>query len=361
MKIIRKYQQEAVNRGIDALLEGSQIPVLALAPNAGKTFIMTKICEKLILEHGYKKIVIFSENICTLRSQNFESIKEDVNVSLHDNVVLLDSWSKIDQCLEANIIVTLPATIGSNKLPFDTDLVIIDEAHNRVESTSASEPDNQIQGIIRTNDIKKQLYATGTPAIFILNNELRRVKNEPEKYNLIIYSMLDLYHESKVLGQDWFTDTRFYTASSNIKRSELKEIYNYEGDVKKSVILTECDSVKLLNTGVGLLIERQRDAMLVNNPELVNAKDKDIVKKLFKAVKGGYKEFMGGIGKTMWACHNQELAKYVCKTLNELGVNTVLSCQEAGDNSENINRFKEDPSIKCLVVVNRGILGFNIA
>ena len=358
VKVARGYQLDVRDRVIHNLLNVSQtVSVMALSPNAGKTFIMTLICQHLIMKCGYKKIIILSENMSSLRVQNFNAMVGDIHESIKDKVHILTSWKDITKIKGTAIIHTLPTTIGNNIFPFQVDLLIIDEAHNRVED-ERKEADNQISAIMKRNSIEKKVYATGTPSIFNLKNNTTKGTTRP--YDCITYSMLDLYRESLQLGETWFSNTRFYVAASSVGRDQLKNIYNKDSEVKKDIDVTEEISEDIFNEAIVMLIKNQYDALLVRDPKLIHAEKREMFKQIHKLGKRVVAKLFGGVGKTIWACRNQDMAEYIGKTLNAMGVKTVISCERVDKDSLEVERFRTEPDLKCLVVVNRASLGFNM-
>ena len=233
---------------------------MALSPNAGKTYIMTLICQHLIMKCEYKRIIILSENMSSLRIQNFNAMSNDIHPSLKNKVYILTSWKDISKIKGTAIVHTLPATVGNNVFPFQVDLLIIDEAHNRVED-ERKEADNQISAIMKRSNITKKVYATGTPSIFNLKNNTTKGTTKP--YDCITYSMLDLYRESLELGETWFSNTRFFVASSSVGRDQLKNIYNSDNEVKRDTDVTQEISEDIFNEAIVMLIKNQYDALLV--------------------------------------------------------------------------------------------------
>jgi len=62
----------------------------------------------------------------------------------------------------------------------------------------------------------------------------------------------------------------------------------------------------------------------------------------------------------MIACKSQLQAKQVQEYLEKKNINVALSISDEDKDSSQIERFKTDPKCLVLVVVNRGILGFNL-
>jgi hypothetical protein len=260
-----------------------------------------------------------------LRSQNYEAIKEDICDDLKDKVVKLESWKDInnEDILNASIIVTLPATIANNTLPFNVDLIIIDEAHNRYIAKNRKEKDtceNQIERIITNNNIQKQLLVTGTPSIFNLKNQEAEREGLPIPYKQKVYTMLDVYNESIEVGGKWFTNLRYYTISANICKHEvLEDLFNSEGDVKESFHLTKKQNEKLLNSALARMVQAQINAIQVDNPDITNRKlclssAREDFKKLFNNLTGKK------LGKTLWACHDQSTiykTEYLCELIKK--------------------------------------------
>src|SRR5690606_26327725 len=80
-----------------------------------------------------------------------------------------------------------------------------------------------------------------------------------------------------------------------------------------------------------------------------------------KPIEYTWAQVMRKLGKTMIACARIKQAQYIADYLNKKGVGAVVSESENDVDSENIKAFMENETTKVLIVVNRGILGFDYA
>lgn len=134
-KMMRYYQEVAVNRTIEAILKGKQRILLNLATGTGKTFISFQIAWKLI-KSGYfaNKRVLFLADRVVLRSQAFNAFEPfkdssgDPRAEITGDILL---GRQIYFGIYQGIYATGPDGLRQfEQLPADYfDLIIIDECH----------------------------------------------------------------------------------------------------------------------------------------------------------------------------------------------------------------------------------------
>lgn len=361
MKQLRPYQKESLEVTLNSFNNGQKKVVLSLCPNAGKTFTSSQIAIEFLKQHPTKEIVFLAEGQDVLRAQAYEDFENDIGD--YYKVYKLESGKDFDEVknTQPKVIITLPQTIDklarTNKNFFSGCLVIVDEAHNRYLS-------EQVQRIIKNFGFEYELLMTGTPSKLILDNQKHQAENEGQnKYKFHIMSMVDLYKEmpEDITDKDrWFNKTSFYISQVSISK-DINESYTDSDELQADFNFTKAETTKAVVGMFSEMLKAQIESF--SNPQLENFIQSDkkglrLTAQVIKTIKSG---FMGRkIGKTMIAVHRQDVAKKVVDTLTELGFSALRSTQDENDFSQNIERFKTEEDITFLVVVQRGILGFNM-
>ena len=178
---------------------------------------------------------------------------------------------------------------------------------------------NMVQNIIKKAGISKELLLTGTPSEFVKND-----------FENIFISFEELMSVGMV---------------SNFRVEMVSSTYNFKkgdfvnGDVKAPE---------------GTF-----------NPYETNATLDSVLEKIMLRLKKNldWNQTIDSIGKTMIACRNQEQAKLVHKYFTDKGVSSYLSISDSyfdeDTSAEVIQDFKDGVGANLLIVVRRGILGYN--
>jgi superfamily II DNA or RNA helicase len=298
MKItLRPYQTEVMEKVQKKLMNEKEC-VISASPSSGKT-----IMALWFIENTSGKFLILT----------------------HGQNVLKDMWEKeinlyLSEEKKKDVIYGLPQSITRKEIP-KVDYIIVDEAH---EFTYAS----MVQTILKANPKAKKIYLTGTPSKFIAKG-----------YEPIVIPALEL------IKQDYISDlyVGVFSTKTKIKASDRNIERNLkEGSADKLAENVKTDMEDLLVK----LIDRLKSSMFKGNPNAYKLTD--------------WAWALGALHKTMFACSSIKQADEVVRFLEARNINVVSSNSTNDVNSENIKRFMEDPDIKVLVVVDRGILGFNM-
>lgn len=248
-----------------------------------------------------------------------EQTKGKVLVLAHGTTVIRRQWKqriKDYDIKKKDIRVTLPQSIHSKKLT-QVELLIVDEAH---EFYTAA----MVKTIIKKTNPKKILLLTGTPSKFVL-----------KEYPMSIVAAEEL------LGSGVFKDVYFSNIGSN---DELVEAdFNKEGDLYKSFKHKYVESN--MDNVLKAIVSRLKETVTKDKPYLSRSTQ--------------WAPVMGHLHKTMFACNSIDQAKLVNKYLLGKGVNSVLSNSKNDIDSQQMKDFIEDKDIQVLIVVRRGILGFD--
>ena len=197
----------------------------------------------------------------------------------------------------APIHIGLPHSISRNADYNDYALVVDDEAHHFYRG-------KMVQDILARNPDAKQLMLTASHGWFTKTH-----------WPVTAMSMIELLDRGVIMGP------LVEMASSG---DDFRNYLNSEGELNKKFKFKHLYSD---------------------------------LEKVFLLLK---KQFKGRNTKSMIACHNQATADSVVQFLQKHRVGAVLSTSDADPNSDEIARFQTDAECQVLVVVYRGILGFNM-
>lgn len=293
---LRPYQEKAIKE-LDLKFEIKDKVVLSICPSGGKTFTALQYAVK----NNYKTLVL-AHGTDVLRSQWLEKCKD----------------YGIEACTDFSnrFTVQLPQALRDVKLPNDIDLLIVDEAHEFYFA-------DMVKTIIKKVQPRRTLLLTGTPSKFIKNG-----------YETVIISA-----DSLVQG-GYVSDLYFGLATTTepLKKSD----YKLDGDLKYNK--------KFKKTKSSL------DSLMKSIHKRLNEtsyKDKPIIQMSLPTI-------FSKLHKTMIACHNISQADEVAEYFKNKGVKAVVSHNHNDKSNENIDLFKKDETIKVLIVVRRGVLGFDM-
>jgi len=329
-KNILKYQTDNIFNIYENHSKNKLVQVLAASPSAGKTLMTICYVDLYLKENPKAKVLILTHGTTILRSQFRDEI-EKINPEQKDF-----TWSEItptEKNLNSQVIISLPHTIkGISKLP-KFDLLIVDEAHHYYLAKNGI-----VKKIIEKVKPKHQLLLTGTPSKFI--NDTKVYTINPVTINeLLSYGMI--------------TDVLVELASS--KYDFRITNYNNDGELKKDAKIKDDDTKATMDNLLKQIIKRLKSVAKLN-PILYSTVKNNI----------GWTDALRSLEKTMIACKSKEQAVQVEKYLINKGIDTALSISgdiDLGvkdDDSKQIERFKNEKNCLVLVVVNRGVLGFNL-
>lgn len=237
----------------------------------------------------------------------------------HGTTVIKEQWKK--ECLAmgiTNATVELPQSLYRTNVG-KFDYLIIDEAH---EYANAS----MVSTIIDKAKPKKILYLTGTPSNFI---------REGVTTHIIA---------AETLVPKYVSGLYFGLFSTNAKIIDSN--YNTDLDLKKQAENKLVDSAtKDVDALIEALVARLAQTGFVKQRPLLAKTKLNIFSKL---------------GKTMIACNSIEQLGVIENCLISKGVSVISSHSKNDPESINIEKFQEYDGLNVLLVVGRGILGFNM-
>jgi superfamily II DNA or RNA helicase len=318
------YQKRLVSAIIKDYNEGKSCTVLAAGCGSGKTIMTLAFCEEILLESPQLRILSLTHGQTILRTNFIDNIREHLPKLTYS---VVDSSKKLNDAQDAQVYVGLPQTISKSDCTNRFDIIIVDEAH---EFYFAS----MVQKIIQQSKPKFVLLLTGSPAKFI-----------KEKYPIHPISLFELFELGRIcspvveLAQTMYK----YTFDDYNSNDELNSNFAFNGKQ------TDATLDSLLHEIVRILSSWTR-----TKPAQRNFYD------VASDMTFGWKKAFGILGKTMVVCRSQLQAGQVQGYFSERGFDVALSTSDVDTDSSEIERFKSEENCKVLVVVDRGILGFNM-
>jgi len=304
----------------------SKVPtVLAAGCGAGKTFMSIHFLEAYLSENPKAKALVLTHGQEILRSQYSSEL---------DLLQPTFTWDTIRTGADLmasydghSVLVALPQTLQGQRLP-KFDVVITDEAHQFYFAPT-------VEGIIRKTKPRHQVLLTGTPSPFILRN-----KEKPGSYHIVSMSQGELLEAGAI------SDLVIENATTTYDITERD--YNQEGNVRSDFDFKGMDTETTLD-----------DLLLKIRARLAAPKGIPGINSAYLSRLPEWLAMLKDFKKTMIACHNQKQAKQVASYFQDKGVNTALSISDTDEESSEVRRFQNEDECLLLVVVGRGILGFN--
>ncbi len=316
-----EYQQLAISEVKKSMVE-RPITILAAAPSSGKTYMTIHIIDEYLKENPNHKVIVLAHGTTILRTQFHQEIVNIDNMSpLCFKSKIVESYTEYDKSVGVN--VCLPQTLFNKPIP-KIDLLVVDEAHEFYFPTKTGDK-NMMKNIIDTCKPKKQLLLTGTPAKFILHN-----------YHIVPITLNTLFDANMI------TDLYVEIATSSYDFN--LENFNADNELTKKSKFNNNETNKTLDDLLEKVVNRLKSFKSTN---IVN-----FIPNWLPTLKH--------LKKTMFACKSQEQARQVQNYFNNKGINSALSITDTDVNSEEIQRFLDDDDCLILIVVGRGILGFNM-
>lgn len=343
-KDVLDFQKYTIKKAINSIYTNPAATVIGMAPGAGKTLV-SHIIEEILVKDNKYRVLVLTHGTTVLRTQYAKDLLDSkpdftwsVVVSTADYKRIKSSKdpfyteikkhiifpNQIIDC-ESQVIVAIPHTIKKVELP-NFEVLVIDEAHHFYFDKEAEEEDRDGASVMMVQKIRRkiqpahQMLLTGSPFYF---------NGKPEKYNVIGVTLCELYEADRV------TNLKIKVASSSFDFTT--EDYNKKGDVKRTTVFNKLATKTTL---------------------------RDLIKTIVKEVgcKPSWKSIFQEIGQTMWVCKRQATAKKLRDILTKEGIKTALSTSDSDKDCIEIDKFTADNSdVQVLIVVGRGILGFNYA
>jgi superfamily II DNA or RNA helicase len=296
--------QTGVLAKIKTSMSKQEITILAACPSAGKTIMSIYAIEEYLIEHPLAKVLVLTHGTTILRTQ-FCEVLDEVKPDFTSNLV----EKYYDYNCNKQVNVCLPQTLSGHTLSH-IDLLVVDEAHQFYFA-------DMVQDIIKKTKPSKQLLLTGTPSIFIEKN-----------YPIIPIPLMVIYDEGMC------ADVSVEIATSDYNFDIIKD-YNDDKELKGEIEIKNSETKKTLDDLLSKII------LKLNN------------------IENSWHSALKSMKKTMFACRSQAQATQIKQYFDTIGINSALSISDTDSNSSEIQRFKSKDNCLILIVVGRGILGFN--
>lgn len=339
------YQKDLINSATQEFTLSRRAVVLAACPGSGKTVMALHIAKPYIDED---KIVL---------------------VLTHGTNVLLDQWNAVvkeyglDWVERGLLVLSLPQSqrklkqfLTANKI----GLLIVDEAHEFYHAKT-------VQQLRELANADHELLLTGTPSKFILENQ-----NGVADRAVLIASGVEVYQHGRLQDTYFGMVKSAYNFKMNYERphdeedesEEQTDDYNGDGDLKRSIYLDPVQTKASMENVVEAMCLRLTQVMR-QSPNVTNALT------YLPSLKS-WPGIFRALSKTMIAAHSIEQAKALRDILEEkfagteckiaLSVSRGMSDDpdDIDEKGERIKQFQTDPDTKILIVVRRGILGFDM-
>lgn len=301
---LRPYQVPASDFAID-----TDIAVLALCPNGGKTEVSIDVIRRYLNLNPSRRILVLSHSTNVLKTNYVNRLDGlDLDFEYSTN---FDPNCRVHVCLPHS----------EHLISGTYDFLIVDEAHeNYLEK--------RVQRIIKRIKPKKQLLLTGSPSKFIKKGG----------YKIFTLAVNEL-------PEEYFAKLNIELVASNYNWAKS---YNNDLEVKSDYKFETIDTKKTLETIILKLIDRVKKDLTAeefNNPNII-AK--------FKSWAFTYKQ----LGKTMIICRSVNQARDVNNILISNGVSSMVSDYKSDKDSSEVDNFKNN-KYDVLVVVDRARLGYS--
>jgi superfamily II DNA or RNA helicase len=310
------YQTRVIMECINSLNTQELSVVMGATPSAGKTIMSIYIANHYISKGS--KVLVLTHGTTVIRNNYSESVKRLKNDFTYQIFEAGDTMQDVD------MLITLPQSVRKLDLS-KFDMIIVDEAHERYFG-------KEIQDIIKKIKPTKQLLLTGTPSPFI--------KSEIN-FPIHIISMQEAYQQGRI------NDMMVHLCSSTYDIRDTDFSKSNDITTRGNNKLNKKDTEATLNNLLGELQKK-----LTN---VFDGKIGSTIHNIFN-----WSLAIKEMGKTLIAANSVEQARYIQEYFNNQNINTLLSTHEDDVDSEQIDLFKNNPEYKILVVVRRGVLGFDM-
>jgi len=314
-KRIFDFQDQIITKTQESLINNKKT-VLAAAPSAGKTLMSIYLIEDYLKKNPTHKVLVLAHGTTVLRTQYYKTVSEDLKPDFTYNKV--ETFNEYDDRSQVNIC--LPQTLDGHDLP-KIDLLVVDEAHQFYFGKK------MVKAIIEKTKPRRELLLTGTPSPFILRKD---------EFNIIPVPLNTIFDAGIV--SDLYVEIA--TSSYNFDNQDFTQ--NDELKAVKGNSMNEADTKKTLDDLIGKIVDRLR---AIHTKELIN----------FTTWLPALKQ----LKKTMFVCTSQRQARQVQSYFEGIGVNSVVSISDDDIDSTEIETFVNDDNVLMLIVVGRGVLGFN--
>lgn len=300
------YQKQIENKVTAALKAPGSRVVLAAGCGAGKTRMATNIIGKTLRAGG--RVLVLTHGQKILRTQFARSL---IAAGLDPHIVT--KGRKLDP--KRSLVVGLPQTLRGVAKIGTYGLIVVDEAHQFYTVKNGT-----VTKILAKTRHKAELLLTATPSPFVAAR-----KEGDDSFHFIVIPQTDLVDYGVI------TDPEIILVPTAAYRFKIND-YSKDDNLKQSTKITPVATRGAITSGLKIL----EDELGVKGAAVFHR-----------------------LGKAMLAVPTQAQAKAALKFFHSISVNAVASTCDADPGSVEIERFLTDETVRVLVVVGRGVLGFD--
>lgn len=301
---LRTYQRKVIDKVFEYFNSGESEVAVAVAPSGGKT----EIIKHIIHENPNSSFLIITHGTTVLKNHWERELKAS-GIKYSQNIG------------EERVCCNLPQSLHRKEL-IPVDYLVVDEAHEFTYAEMMTTIKDKVKP-------KKIIFLTGTPSVFIA-----------KKIKVVCVSAELLIRE----GHSSDVYIGLFSTTAQIDDSD----YNNEGDLRSNF------EYKLENS-----VDEDMDQLLIAMHKRLTETHAVKSSPNFRK-KIEWLPTIGAFHKTLVACKSIDQSRKVVKYFEKSGVGVISSDSENDVDSSNIKKFETNPELKVLVVVNRGILGFNM-
>ena len=316
-KELRKYQSDA----IESLL--SNLPnkpcLLGFSTGTGKTYTTHELIECWMVLNPNKRVLVLTHNQTILRD----------NFSRGSDFMEFKVGSTLTEAKSKRVVVSIPSTLKDKDLG-KFGLLVIDEAHEWFGQTS----------------IKNIRSKIGTHQLLLLTASHGKFSNS--EYHKILFSI------EEGIEHNFLSDVKIEIVESAWNFDETKD-YNNDLELKGTV---KVSSSQVERTCKDLLAYMGRSQSWI--PGFTKIDRKVLIS--FEKIKA-----LKVLPKTIVVCHNTNMADSVYEYMRSQFADQVSISYSKTDqgkypdvNSENLKAFKDSSQARMLILVKRGVLGFDV-
>ena len=338
--VIKSHGRKEYNHQIEFLMDPEVLStdkpnVYAAGVSAGKTLVtvmLLELCHRNPENKGRVSVVCPSNNII-LRNNFFTEIKNSklssrvITKGTRDNPVRQQLKQAIEDGVE--VIIVLPQTINKSIpfLPKNILWFVYDEAHNGYFSP-------MVQNLLKRTTPRHQLLLTGTPSKF---------NAKSDDFYITYVSVMELYDAGLV------SNVRMEIVSSSY--GFHKHDYRYSGELKKGKTANRKKAADALTSVLVEMLKKLKTRLKLPRSISIGNLTNNLVGNLFKY-----------LDKTIIFTHSIEQAETFENMLVELlGRDAVVrSDSESDTDSLKFDSFKLNETIRVLIAVDRGKLGWSM-
>ena len=306
----RIYQYTAIMTMIK-LINEKKVSVLAACPGAGKTLMSIYLIEKYLEANPTHHALVLAHGQSVLREQFNEDVEDYEPNFTYNNVVSKRDFDKSKQ-----VWIGIPQSISKiNFSSFKNVFIVVDEAHQFYRG-------KEVQTIIENIHVTRTLCLTGTPSKFIR-----------EGIDCSFTVICDIMDSGAIAPMT----INVVSSNYNFKVKPFQNNEDEEGE--SSDVEDTNDALDKVLKGIHKLLKSHRNSNFTNALPTLQK-----------------------LGKTMIACNSQKQAMQVKAYFEKLGISVELSISNEKENTPDydaIKRFKKESEKLILIVVQRGVLGFN--